>query len=188
MRLATPRAHCGRRPGGHPAHWPMIVLRTPKGWTGPKEVDGLPVEGTWRAHQVPLAETRSNAEHREQLEQWMRSYRPEELFDEAGPADPGPAGARAAGAAADERQPARQRRAAAARPGHAGLPRLRRAGGPPRRRVQRGDPGAGHVPARHHRPQPGPVPPDGPGRDGVQPAHGRVRGDRPGLGRDHPAR
>ena len=64
--------------------WPMIVLRTPKGWTGPKVVDGLPVEGTWRAHQVPLAETRTNARHREQLEQWMRSYRPEELFDEAG--------------------------------------------------------------------------------------------------------
>ena len=64
--------------------WPMIVLRTPKGWTGPKEVDGLPVEGTWRAHQVPLAETRTNARHREQLEQWMRSYRPEELFDQSG--------------------------------------------------------------------------------------------------------
>ncbi|MET0235392.1 MAG: phosphoketolase family protein [Kibdelosporangium sp.] len=64
--------------------WPMIVLRTPKGWTGPKEVDGLPVEGTFRAHQVPLAATRTNAEHRDQLEQWMRSYRPEELFDETG--------------------------------------------------------------------------------------------------------
>jgi xylulose-5-phosphate/fructose-6-phosphate phosphoketolase len=64
--------------------WPMIVLRTPKGWTGPKEVDGLPVEGTWRAHQVPLAETRENAQHRTQLEEWMRSYRPEELFDEHG--------------------------------------------------------------------------------------------------------
>ena len=64
--------------------WPMIVLRTPKGWTGPKIVDGLPVEGTWRAHQVPLAETRTNARHREQLEEWMRSYRPEELFDQTG--------------------------------------------------------------------------------------------------------
>ncbi|WP_083528088.1 phosphoketolase family protein [Curtobacterium ammoniigenes] len=61
--------------------WPMIVLRTPKGWTGPKEVDGLPVEGTFRAHQVPLPGVRENAEHRAQLEQWMRSYRPEELFD-----------------------------------------------------------------------------------------------------------
>jgi xylulose-5-phosphate/fructose-6-phosphate phosphoketolase len=64
--------------------WPMIVLRTPKGWTGPKEVDGLPVEGTFRSHQVPLADTRNNAAHRQLLEQWMRSYRPEELFDATG--------------------------------------------------------------------------------------------------------
>jgi xylulose-5-phosphate/fructose-6-phosphate phosphoketolase len=64
--------------------WPMIVLRTPKGWTGPKFVDGLPTEGTWRSHQVPLAETRTNPEHREQLESWLRSYEPETLFDERG--------------------------------------------------------------------------------------------------------
>ncbi|MEO6085669.1 MAG: phosphoketolase family protein [Umezawaea sp.] len=64
--------------------WPMIVLRTPKGWTGPKVVDGMPVEGTFRAHQVPLAATRTNAEHRDQLEAWMRGYRPEELFDADG--------------------------------------------------------------------------------------------------------
>ncbi len=64
--------------------WPMIVLRTPKGWTGPKVVDGLPVEGTWRAHQVPLAEVRSNPQHLRMLEEWMRSYRPEELFDAGG--------------------------------------------------------------------------------------------------------
>ncbi|MGW2209671.1 phosphoketolase family protein [Streptomyces sp. NPDC001781] len=61
-------------------HWPVIVLRTPKGWTGPAEVDGLPVEGTWRSHQVPLAGVRDNPEHLAQLERWMRSYRPEELF------------------------------------------------------------------------------------------------------------
>ena len=64
--------------------WPMIVLRSPKGWTGPKEVDGLPVEGTWRAHQVPLAEVRTNPSHLRLLEEWMRSYRPEDLFDEKG--------------------------------------------------------------------------------------------------------
>jgi xylulose-5-phosphate/fructose-6-phosphate phosphoketolase len=62
----------------------MIVFRTPKGWTGPKEVDGLAVEGTWRSHQVPLAEVRTNPEHLGQLEQWLRSYRPHELFDEKG--------------------------------------------------------------------------------------------------------
>ncbi|WP_433190773.1 phosphoketolase family protein [Actinoallomurus sp. CA-150999] len=64
--------------------WPMIVLRTPKGWTGPREVDGVPVEGTWRAHQVPLARVRENPEHLAALEAWLRSYRPEELFDENG--------------------------------------------------------------------------------------------------------
>ncbi len=64
--------------------WPMILLVTPKGWTGPHEVDGVLVEGTWRAHQVPLAGTRENPEHRAQLESWLRSYRPEELFDAEG--------------------------------------------------------------------------------------------------------
>ncbi|PSL56130.1 xylulose-5-phosphate/fructose-6-phosphate phosphoketolase [Saccharothrix carnea] len=64
--------------------WPMIVLRTPKGWTGPREVDGRQVEGTFHAHQVPLAATRTDAGHRAQLEEWLRSYRPDELFDDNG--------------------------------------------------------------------------------------------------------
>jgi xylulose-5-phosphate/fructose-6-phosphate phosphoketolase len=64
--------------------WPAIVLRTPKGWTGPKEVDGKPTEGSWRSHQVPFSSVRTNPERRAMLEAWMRSYRPEELFDEAG--------------------------------------------------------------------------------------------------------
>jgi len=64
--------------------WPAIVLRTPKGWTGPKVVDGLPIEGTFRAHQVPLANVRDNPEHLKLLEEWMRSYKLEELFDKNG--------------------------------------------------------------------------------------------------------
>ena len=64
--------------------WPMIVLRSPKGWTGPGEVDGLKVEGSWRSHQVPFTQARENDSHRAVLEQWLRSYRPEELFDDAG--------------------------------------------------------------------------------------------------------
>jgi xylulose-5-phosphate/fructose-6-phosphate phosphoketolase len=64
--------------------WPMIILRTPKGWTGPKEVDGLQTEGSWRSHQVPLANLAENPKHLALLEQWMRSYRPEELFDAFG--------------------------------------------------------------------------------------------------------
>ena len=64
--------------------WPMIVMITPKGWTGPKVVDGCQIEGTFRAHQVPLDEVRTNPEHLKILEAWMRSYRPEELFDDRG--------------------------------------------------------------------------------------------------------
>jgi xylulose-5-phosphate/fructose-6-phosphate phosphoketolase len=63
--------------------WPMIVLKTPKGWTGPKEVDGLPVEGTWRSHQVPVTDLK-NPDHLRILEGWLRSYRPEDLFDQQG--------------------------------------------------------------------------------------------------------
>ncbi|MFB4196738.1 phosphoketolase family protein [Streptomyces carpaticus] len=66
------------------ARWPVVVLRTPKGWTGPEEVDGLPVAGTWRSHQVPLSTVRENPRHLRQLETWLRSYRPDELFDERG--------------------------------------------------------------------------------------------------------
>ncbi len=68
--------------------WPMIVLRSPKGWTGPKEVDGLPIEGTFRAHQVPVDDFRSKPEHIKILDNWMRSYRPWELFDESGKVHP----------------------------------------------------------------------------------------------------
>jgi xylulose-5-phosphate/fructose-6-phosphate phosphoketolase len=64
--------------------WPMIVLRSPKGWTGPKTVDGLPTEGSFRSHQVPLSDLAGNPGHLAQLEQWLRSYRPEELFEEDG--------------------------------------------------------------------------------------------------------
>jgi xylulose-5-phosphate/fructose-6-phosphate phosphoketolase len=83
--------------------WPVIVLRSPKGWTGPKEVDGLKVEGFWRAHQVPISDPRSNAAHLQLLEQWMKSYEPEKLFDRAGRLVPelqalAPQGARRMGA------------------------------------------------------------------------------------------
>ena len=66
------------------ACWPMIVLRSPKGWTGPKEVDGKKTEGFWRSHQVPLSGIKTNSEHLKQLEEWLLSYRPDELFDEKG--------------------------------------------------------------------------------------------------------
>ncbi|HKW69202.1 MAG TPA: phosphoketolase family protein [Candidatus Dormibacteraeota bacterium] len=73
------RLHSSERPS-----WPMIVLRTPKGWTGPKVVDGEQVEGTFRAHQVPVADFASHPEHLKVIEEWMRGYKPEELFDQSG--------------------------------------------------------------------------------------------------------
>ncbi len=85
-RIRTIQAEARAEEGADSAtrpRWPMIVFRTPKGWTGPKEVDGKPVEGTWRAHQVPIADFK-NPEHLVQLEAWMRSYKPEELFDADG--------------------------------------------------------------------------------------------------------
>jgi xylulose-5-phosphate/fructose-6-phosphate phosphoketolase len=85
--LAAIRGIQDRARGGsdrEPARWPLIVLRSPKGWTGPAEVDGKPVEGTWRSHQVPLAGVRANPAHLRQLEEWLRSYRPEELFGPEG--------------------------------------------------------------------------------------------------------
>ena len=88
----------------------MIVLRTPKGWTGPKEVDGKRTEGYWRSHQVPMGEMHGNPGHVQLLEQWMKSYRPEELFDEAGRLRPELAELAPEGDAPHERQPARQRR------------------------------------------------------------------------------
>jgi xylulose-5-phosphate/fructose-6-phosphate phosphoketolase len=85
-RIAAIRAEARQGANGEPfrPRWPMVILRTPKGWTGPEEVDGVPVEGTWRAHQVPLAAVRSDPKHLAMLESWMRSYRPEELFDATG--------------------------------------------------------------------------------------------------------
>ena len=79
QREARARGSVAKRP-----RWPAIVLRTPKGWTGPKLVDGVPIEGTFRSHQVPVADVRTKPAHLAILEEWMRSYRPEELFDEHG--------------------------------------------------------------------------------------------------------
>lgn len=84
IRSIQAAARGGTDSAGERPVWPMIILRSPKGWTGPKEVDGLKTEGFWRSHQVPLAGLAENPEHLKLLEDWLRSYRPEELFDEAG--------------------------------------------------------------------------------------------------------
>ncbi len=102
IRAIQKEARDGKAPQACP-HWPMIVLRSPKGWTGPKEVDGKKVEGFWRAHQVPVSNCRDDDGHRKILEDWMRSYGPEELFDASGKLKPelralAPAGKRRMGA------------------------------------------------------------------------------------------
>ncbi|MDY7088795.1 MAG: phosphoketolase family protein, partial [Actinomycetota bacterium] len=83
IRAIQQSAREGEWDGARPT-WPLIVLRTPKGWTGPDEVDGVQVTGTWRSHQVPLAGVRDNPEHLALLERWLKSYRPDELFDADG--------------------------------------------------------------------------------------------------------
>ncbi|GAB7051959.1 phosphoketolase family protein [Catenuloplanes indicus JCM 9534] len=83
IRAIQQSARGGDWDGSRP-RWPLIIMRTPKGWTGPDEVDGTQVTGTWRAHQVPLSGVRENPDHLRLLEEWMRSYRPEELFDDQG--------------------------------------------------------------------------------------------------------
>ena len=82
--IATIQATARGRSSEPPRPWPMIVLRSPKGWTGPKEVDGLPTEGSFRSHQVPLGDVANDPAHLTQLEAWLRSYRPEELFEADG--------------------------------------------------------------------------------------------------------
>ncbi|QFY60496.1 phosphoketolase family protein [Rhizobium grahamii] len=87
IRTIQQEARSGKGQSGMP-RWPMIVMRSPKGWTGPKEVDGLKVEGFWRSHQVPVSNCRGDDGHRRILEDWMRSYRPDELFDASGRLQP----------------------------------------------------------------------------------------------------
>ena len=152
--------------------WPMIVLKTPKGWTGPKVVDGLPVEGTYRAHQVPLSEPTEHPEHLKMLEAWMRSYRPEELFDERGRLVPELRRAGPEGRSPDGCQPARQRRHPAARPAAARLPRLRDRRAPAGQHHERGHAHPGQVPPRRDQAQrrAAQLPDLRPRRDRLQPA------------------
>ena len=142
IKAAAARDGIAERP-----RWPMIVLRTPKGWTCPKEIDGKRTEGYWRAHQVPMGEMQDNPEHVRILETWMKSYRPEELFDANGAAATGASGPGAERHTPDERQSARQRRRPAARPAPAGFPRLCGRGVRARRGGRRGDAGDGPLPA-----------------------------------------
>ncbi len=131
-------------------HWPMLVLSTPKGWTGPEEVDGQPVEGSWRSHQVPLAKLAEKPAHLRQLEELDAELPPAGALHRSGPSAAGAAGAGARGSPPHERQPSRERRDAAPRSAPAGLPRVRRTGQEPRSEQGRGDAGPGRPDARRH--------------------------------------
>ncbi len=173
------QAHARERNDATRPRWPMIVMRTPKGWTGPKEVDGQKTEGYWRSHQVPLSGLADNPAHVKVLEQWMRSYRPEELFDEQGRLVP------ALRALAPQRHPPHGRqsphqwRHPAQGPAHPRLSRLRDRRAGTRCCGGRGHPGPGRVPARHHEAQhgSGQLPRVRPGRDGLEPSGRAVRDD-----------
>ena len=182
--IAAIQTHA-RETGAEPRRprWPMIVLRTPKGWTGPKEVDGLPVEDSWRSHQVPMTDVRDNPDHLRVLEDWLRSYEPEELFDENGTLIPELADLPPTGRAPDERDSLRERRRPAPRARPARLPRLRGRGAGARYDHERGDEGARLVPPRRDREEPGQLPALRARRDGLEPAGRRVRRDRPELAR-----
>ncbi len=139
------RIQAAAREGGERERplWPMIVLRSPKGWTGPAEVDGKPTEASWRSHQVPLACLVARAPSTSPSSRtWLRSYRPEELFDEDGALVPELAEPGAARQPAHERQPPRQRRRADAAPDPARLPGARGGRAVARGRRRRGHPGA----------------------------------------------
>ena len=153
--------------------WPMIVLRSPKGWTGPKEIRGHKVEGSWRAHQVPFSDVRDNPANLKLLEDWMRSYKPEELVRCERQAHARTQGAGAQGQSPHERQPARQRRAAAQGTQASRLSQICRRGFHPRHNAIREHQTPGRVPARCHEEQHDQLPHLRPGRDRLQPARRR---------------
>ena len=164
--------------------WPMIVLKTPKGWTGPKVVDGLPVEGTYRAHQVPLSEPTEHPEHLKLLESWMRSYRPEELFDESGrliPELPSWPPRASAGWGPTRTPTAASCSATCGCPTSATTPSTCPQ---PGQRHGRGHPHPGQVPPRRDQAQrrPAQLPHLRPRRDRLQPADRRLRGDQQAVG------
>ena len=172
-RALQTEARAGERPVDR--KWPMIVLRTPKGWTCPPVVDGQQVEGTFRAHQVPLPSARTNDEHRRVLEAWMLSYRPARAVRRTGP--PGARAGRALPSRrqAHEREPVRQRRRPAPGPPAARLARLRRRRRRSRRNCSRGDAGARQLAARRDAAEPGQLLDLRPRRAGQQPAPGHPR-------------
>ena len=167
--------------------WPMIILRSPKGWTGPKEVDGHKVEDFWRAHQVPVLDVQTNPEHARIVEQWMRSYRPEELFDEHGYAGARTEGSAAQRPAPDERQSSCQRREVARTARSSEFLRLCSSDCQPRTEGGLTDGNPGQISVRRNAAKHDHLPRFQPGRKCVQSAAGHLRGKLEDLARRHQA-
>ena len=148
IRRIQGEARSGRMP--ERPRWPMVVLRTPKGFSGPKEIEGKPIEGSFRSHQVPGKELRTNSKQLAAVERWLRSYRPQELFDREGRLAPELAALAPEGEPAHCHEPARLRRAGApsARSSRACLTRVEAQRARPHHGQLHG--GAGQVPARGH--------------------------------------
>jgi xylulose-5-phosphate/fructose-6-phosphate phosphoketolase len=185
--IRAAQARCRRGGTASRPRWPMIVLRSPKGWTAPGEIDGHKVEGYWRAHQVPIADVKKNPAHLKLLEDWLRSYRPEALFDENGAPVPeiraqAPTGPRRMGA-----NPPRQWRASEEGVTYARFPGLRHRRRPARSNRGGKHPASGCIPARHHESQPAQFPGVRSGRKYLQPAQRRVRGQQEVLDRELPS-
>ena len=155
--------------------WPMVILRSPKGWTAPREVDGHYLEGFWRAHQIPLPDIATNPGQLQLLETWMRSYKPEELFDDEGRAAARVEGPGPCGKPPDERKPGRQWRPVAPAFIDARFPRIRRRGRQTRRNPGRERACPRQFPARGHAAEHAELPRVRAGRDAVQPAAGPLR-------------
>ena len=170
------------RPSKRP-QWPMLILRTPKGWTGPREVDGVQIEGTWRAHQVPVVGAREDGGHRKILEEWMRSYRPEELFDADGRLR---AELRALAPEGERRMSANPHANGGALLEDLRLPDFRDYAvevKKPANDLDRAHAHARDVPARHHRQEPADVPAVRTRRDSFEPPRRCLRRHRTRLGR-----
>ena len=152
----------------------MLILRTPKGWTGPKEVDGKKTEDSWRSHQVPMAAVRDSEAHVRQLEEWLKSYRPEELFDDEGRLVPELAALAPEG---ERRMSANPHANGGALMRDLVLPDFRDYAvevESPASEHERGDARARRLPPRRDRQEPGQLPPLRPGRDGLEPARRRL--------------
>ena len=187
-RILSARAQARQSGDAFRPAWPMIVLRSPKGWTGPTELNGKKLEGFWRSHQVPLPAPNKDPEQLQMLESWLRSYRPEELFDADGTLRPELKAPLPHRRPTHGLQPPCQRRTAAPQAAPAADGNLRSAGGSPGPDRAREHSATGRAAARHDLPQPRQHARVRPRRNRLQPPAGDLRGEQEGVDGGDPSR